>query len=258
MLFNIPEVSAYWVAGNYDGGCWILENSTNTISKYEVTVASTGERSFKKTVETSGVVARDQYCSYIVNDRTGKDGLWYISMYDIIHIDKKGNVISGTRIIFLGDSLKANSLGVLVRRRSGYYWLYLDLEGNIISSGSGGYSQAIKTVTFKHCVEQDAHLLPLDEDPVWGSTGNLEWRKVGISGYFLPKTKYHQTRLTFRTEEDGKSPIVTSVVIPKPVVLKNIIKDQTKDLYLKTEFTGNEQTDSYASKLRCWWYIQED
>jgi len=257
-LSNIPEPSAKLVAGNYDGGCWIYEDSTNTILKYSPTETEDGEVVFTKTVDTGPIAGIDQICPTMTNDKTGKDGLWYVYNFDVIHLDSTGNIISATRIHFVADSLKANSLGVLVRRHSGYWWVYIDLAGTIINTGTGTYFQAIKTVTYKQAVEQDQRLLPLAEDPVWGSSGTLEWRKVPISGYFLPKTKYHQARLTFRTDEDGKSPAVTGLVIPKPVVLHDVAKNQTKALYVKTEFTGNEQPHEYFSKLRCWWHIQDD
>lgn len=256
--FNIADPSIKLVAANYDGGCWVYEDSTHTINKYVIAVNDDNNEYMKKVVSHRFVETSDTYCRCVANDKTGKDGLWFVVNYVLYHIDATGKILSDTKLPVLVDSLKSSSLGVLARRQEDSLFVFVDLNGKIINSGAGFAPQAVKTFNFSQTIQTANHVLPLETDPVWGTNGSLGWKKAPISGYFLPKTKYHQARYTLRTTVSGQSPELTSVVIPKPVVLTDIHKGDTADLFIRTNFTGNEDPNYYATKIRAWWYIQAD
>ena len=255
---SIIEYSASLVAGNYDGGCWIFETSKNSLLRYSPEYNDEGELIYSKVVNIPYISYSPDAVTSMVNDKTGKDGLWVINGRSVFHYNKYGELITTTNLTFGGDSLKATSLGVLVRKHEGHLYAFLDINGNLVKQGSTDSPQCLKILTFKNAVSSNTNdLLPLSYDPVWGSSGSLKWKKVCLSGYFLPKTKYHQVRITLRSEQINMSPSVTSVVIPKPVTLSDIPKNGTKPLYIKTFFNGNEDSIEYNTKLRCWWYIQD-
>jgi len=262
---HIPVISAKYVAGNYDGGCWILEESTRQLQKYEQTTSDSAEIQYIKTI------SKDSYVGYnsvkcISNDKTGKDGLWYINGPHVIHIDSYGITLSET---YIAGSTMYNKLVVSLDRVLVIYinenygnnyaatsnpTVTLDASGNIIDSYNLR-TPHIRIIDYSYYTETGEHLLPYADDPVWGDEGTLEWKKVALSGYFLPKTKYHQTRFVLRTTQSGVSPVLSNVTIPLPVIIPDIPVNSTKDLYIKTAYTGNEDQINYTTKLRCWWYI---
>jgi hypothetical protein len=260
LLHNIPEPSAKKVAFNYDGGCWIYENATQLINKYEPYTLETGELSFKKTIVFGPVTVYGEDCSDMVNDMTGKDGLWFCYSNNVVRINADGKISCTAVLSFKPTDLKDSSLGVLARSYNYGYYAFIDFSGNILYSGkdSASYRTGVKALTYKNAVAiNNTDLLPQDDDPVWGISGSLEWKKTSISGYFLPKTKYHQVRYTLRTTVNGATPEISSITIPKPVVITDIPKDSTKPLYIRTNFSGNEEYKDYNTKLKVWWYLPE-
>jgi hypothetical protein len=259
ILFTIPESTCTLVAANFDGGCWLYETSTNTLQKFEPVVLDTGELIYEKHLNTGPIAKEGHTCVDIANDYTGTDGVWYVVDRHLIHLSFDNKMLSDTVLPFIPTTLNASPLGVVVKRFNPGAWCFVDLCGTILNQGTHDIKITVgpKALTFDTAIRSGFSILPLSYDPLWGTNGSLQWDKKPLTGYFLPKTKYHQARYTFRTTISGNSPVISSIGIPTPVVIKDIPYNDTRDLYIKTSFTGNEETSEYKTSLKTWWHIQD-
>jgi len=62
-------------------------------------------------------------------------------------------------------------------------------------------------------------------------------------------------RYTLTTTVQDVSPKIKAVTMPKPIKIEDIPTGSFKTAYIRTNYTGEEDSASYTSRLKCWWYI---
>jgi hypothetical protein len=242
---TVEVTSAKLVSANSDGGFWVFEDSTNSILKME--------RSHAEYVSAVSIKVEDVL--FMEND--GLDGLWYVAGSTVFHISNSGANISDTMLSFTIESISSSPLGLVAQNSSGVY-VFIDNAGKVLVSeeSNGAHRLTPVGITYDNALSIGFNALPITNDPMWSENGELQYNKIPVSGSFLPKTKYHQFRYILRPN-NSTSPIVRDITIPKPIVINDIQLNGTKDIYIRTEFTGNDSPVEYTSKLKCWWHIQE-
>lgn len=101
---------------------------------------------------------------------------------------------------------------------------------------------------------QGSILIPQTADPVWST---LAWTEVPKNGYFLPKSRYHQARLTLQSNYSAINAKVNSISMQKPIKISSIQPNSGQDMYIKTTIPSDAVLDDYSAKLKTWWDIQE-
>ena len=100
-------------------------------------------------------------------------------------------------------------------------------------------------------------MLPITSDPVWGTSGSLTWTEVPKNGYFLPKERYQQARLTLTSLAKYTNPKVHSVTIPAPIRVTDLGPQSSRDIYVKTAIPSDADLTAYTARLKAWWDVQE-
>jgi hypothetical protein len=102
--------------------------------------------------------------------------------------------------------------------------------------------------------EQGSVIIPQGADPVWST---LAWKEVPKNGYFLPKNRYHQARLTLQSSYSAINAKVNSINIQRPIKISDIQPGSGQDMYVKTAIPSEAALSDYSVKLKTWWDIQE-
>jgi len=93
-------------------------------------------------------------------------------------------------------------------------------------------------------------------DPVWGTSGDLEWSEVSKDTHFLHHKLYHQARITLRSDSSD-TPEVEKIALPPTVELTNIAPQGSKNTYLKTVVASGTVRSRQSGKLRTWFSLEE-
>ena len=239
---SMPSVGG--VASTSDNGCWALDinNKQAFAFDYESTPLTVVNLVRSPTVNTINRMDTDR-----------DDGFWYYSDDGYIcHVDKYGK---------LGVEIQTSLVVTKVTGGDDIVMFYSSSERKFEVYNTLGVFFGSKTIsnscvcffpTLMHSV--DGVVNPQSYDPVWGENGSLGWNIVKNDGYFLPKTTYHQVRLTLRTYDVEKTPIVHNVVVPPAVKIQDIYPQQSRNVYFKSNLSG-EVHGEYEVDLKVWWEI---
>lgn len=232
------------VCSTSDNGCWVVDNNNYSLKRYD----------YNGNVINTGNLYKE--ATKMVND--GEDGFFYISGDYVYHVlNTGGNGISvnldiPTNIINGGDI-------IVVYSHSNKRIDVVDKEnGTILKTITQAQYPGIPGVYSIHYAlfsDSDSSLLPTSFDPVWGTSGTLEWKTVKKNEYILPKRLFHQSRITLTTTDHTISPSLDSVAIPPAVKVQDIQPQNSQPLYIRTNFTEGANTQDYITNLRVWWEI---
>ncbi len=245
-----------------ENGCWVTYN--NGINYVVCLYSYEGE--LKKTVYPRHTPKR------LTSDFKG--GFYYLlddlpDGPNILHVNANGDE---TMAVTVENPyrLKGCPVGVVVRSKiQGCCW-YIDEEsGDVSVPIYPAYGQRSNSVadfptifywdyssTEKFSDIYGSNLLPLSYDPVWGDSS--DWEEVPKNGYFLPKTVYHQARITLQSRVSSANPHLTGVYLPKAIKVPDIPCKDSKDFYLKTDIPVNvTDTIDYTAKIKAWWDIED-
>jgi len=85
-------------------------------------------------------------------------------------------------------------------------------------------------------------------------------RKIKVYLYMY-KSAHTYSAVPYIDEINAKitlSPSLHTVGVPEPIKLVDIMPQESKNVYLKTNFPVGTQEDNYETQLKCWWGNQED
>ena len=232
------------VCSTSDNGCWVVDNNNYSLKRYD----------YNGNVINTGNLYKE--ATKMVND--GEDGFFYISGDYVYHVLNTGgngisvNLAAPTNIINGGDIIvvysSSNKRIDIVAKENG---TVLKTITNTQSPGIPG----VYSMYYDIFSDSDSNLLPTSFDPVWGTSGTLEWATVKKNEYILPKRLFHQSRITLTTTDYTISPSLDSVAIPPAVKVQDIHPQNSQPLYIRTNFTEGANTQDYITNLRVWWEI---
>lgn len=245
--------SPYSVCGTSDNGCWVSDTLDHKVRRYNYSGV------LVKTVNI-GVDATSIVTDY-------NDGFWYLAGRNIGHVSSNGTIlVSGIEIMVGADSSLMPIEGGCAIWSNTYDWVkFLDENGSVYKTyalpNAPTYSPCILSISHDRFIEGRAlDILPVSYDPVWSDDSlptYLSWKEVKKDGYFLPKLKYHQARITLRNNDGVSTPLLQSIGISPSVKVQDIQPQTSKNIYVKTNFPGDIEMQDYDSRIKCWWEVEE-
>jgi hypothetical protein len=231
-----------------NNGCWVVDNDSTDLNarKYD------SDGNLLKTVSL------EREASRMSTDLS--DGFWYISGTYVYHVNSAGTEVASVSVGASLSRIKAGHDGCIVWSSNSDFVKYIDNDGNIVRTISGPSSDTAYPALFSHNynnhVEFNSNLLPTSDDPVWGTSGSLEWYEVVKSGYFLPKKLYHQIEVTLSTDK-LTSGTLDKILIPMPIKLEDLNPQDSRNVYVKVDIPASVSLDTYSARLKCWWGISD-
>lgn len=240
------------VASTMDGGVWVEEDSLNKVYRYDYSGNKIATFNIPEDAAYGGAgVSR---MSHDFNN-----GFWYRHGDIIRHVTSNGVVDFGPIQIADPNRLRGTPIGCFVHSTDDNKMYWAGLNGDLkVRNMPGGEASIIGTFYYGHdeFVNYKQAYLPTSYDPIWGTTGSLEWKTVSKNGYFLPKCKYHQFRITLR-DTSTEDAALKQVILAPAVKTEDIQSGQSKNLYIKTDIPIGADISEYEVKLRSWWGISD-
>jgi hypothetical protein len=232
------------VCSTGDGGCWVSDIVGYTVKR------------FIDDGSSLGIIQATHSMYYICND--GSDGFWGANNNQISHHDSSG-VRRITFAVSAPTQIRAEKGYVAVYSASNDSIIIYNNNGNILKTMTTGYTTTgffdIYHVEHDTHCKSDIQVLPATYDPVWGVSGTLAWQKVKASGYFLPKTKYHQVKFDLMTNNPSVTPIIHEILSPPAVKVEDIQPNSSQPLYIQTNFPNESFDTNETTRLKVWWGI---
>jgi len=125
----------------------------------------------------------------------------------------------------------------------------IEILGNYIYS----YSELKKDFRrFKVVKENwESGFLADKDDGNWYNNGGIPWIEVFENSELLPQERYIQYKVQMSVEEGSNSALLSDAVIVKPLVLKDVLPNQYKNVYVKTLLDNTFETNKfYTGRLR--------
>jgi len=230
-----------------EGGVWVLHNDQMEIIKYD------------KFYNIKLIILFNELVTKMSPDKDG--GLWVTQSLLLKYINKDNTIVeiftlpnaptwmvTGYKSCFLYN----NTL------RTGYFFRYPD---GLVKEDIYSYSLYISPLFFCH-TNEDAiigkkNYLPISYDPNWGTDGIIEWEDVQVNGYYLPKNKYHQLKITLKATNFDQTPKIKKIKMATSIKLVDIQKNTYKSIYLKLDVPNQFKNHTYNTKIKCWWEDKE-
>ena len=243
ILGTTTMLSAGSVASTSDNGCWALDINNKQAFAFDCeSIPLTAVNLVRPPSANTG--------NSMDTDRD--DGFWYYSDDGYVcHVDKYGKLGADIQTSLVVTKVTGGDGIVMVYSSSEKKFEIYNTQGTFLGSNvASGYMCHFPTLL--HSVDNAVN--PQYYDPVWGENGSLEWNVVKNNGYFLPKTAYHQVRLTLRTYDVEKTPTVHNIVAPPAVKIQDVYPQQSRNVYFKSNLSG-EIHGEYEVDLKVWWEI---
>lgn len=128
----------------------------------------------------------------------------------------------------------------------------------IFSASDGVDSQEqFKHLTINRVGTESAELtdiaIPLHaRDPLFGEAGTLPWYITTVNGSLIPKYKYIQFRLTFRSSGTLSQAKVSGIRFPVIQKLEQVPVSGTKSVFVRYNFPVNNNLGTNVFKLKSW------
>lgn len=249
-VVSVVLSSPQYVSANSDGGCWVMDISDRKAYRYNI-----------NGVLVDTVDDLEATLGKMCNDND--DGFWYIGDNKVHHVNSGGIkdatvdvVYSPYAVIATWDGLISYSIisdtiehivgGAIVKT---YTWEY----GNGYTGIPGVFSYKYNDFINNPLGVTDT--FPLSYDNVWGDSGTLEWKEVKKDGYFLPKEKYQQVEVTFRSS--GVKPYLNKIIMAPSAKVQNIYPQSSQNVYVRTNITSQTENRTYDTRLKVWWDVNE-
>jgi hypothetical protein len=244
VILNEPRA----VCGTLDNGCWVIDNEDEKAYRYN---------SNSSRVQTVNI---ERTATRMSSDM--ENGFWYINGNYIYHVDSNG--VEDVEVYVDQPAwVSGGHNGCVVTSTVHDTIKYIDKDsGSIIRSYDPGVIAGPAAMfSFRHedYVEfkNTTNFIPTSYDPIWGTGGSLEWKTVSKTGYFLPKCRYHQFRITLR-DTISENAALKQVILAPAVKTEDIQPGQSKNLYVRTNIPIGSDITDYEIKLRTWWGIEDN
>ena len=232
------------ICATSDNGIWVIDNNTKTAYRFDANANQIDSVYIGSTA--------------LWMDNDGFDGFWYINDTSYTHYTEYGTLADGPFAIDGAPTqIRVGKEIVVILCYNDSKNLVYDKSGNLIKSLGGGSITYIPTVI---SLDLDnfcsSHEYPAPFDPVWGENSPLEWKKVPMNGYAVPKNQYHQLRFTLRMDGDN-TPVLKSISSPKVVRISDISPKTSRNVFIRPGDLSSNSIEDIEVKLRTWWYIEE-
>jgi hypothetical protein len=246
LLHTISLNNPNKLCGTSDNGCWIVDNASSVYKAYRYDY----DASLQQTVDL------DRYVTDICSDLD--DGFWYISGSYVYHVNSDGVETCSCLVTDYLSRVHAGYEGCVVWSNVNNSMTHVNSDGVIVNVyNSPGTATEVQpkllSINYNAWVDLKIDCLPVEYDPVWGTTGSLEWREVKKDGYFLPKYMYHQAKITLRNEDASSTPYLNRINMPPAVRLQDLQPQSSRNVYVKTTIPYDAVVTEYDAKLKCWW-----
>lgn len=258
----------YGVCGTEDNGCWVVDlgdpTHGNCVKRFSwvgdlVDVIPTGTTSLYR----------------ITHDH--KDGFYACTEKNIgkvYHYNSEGVKTMSLENLFSYNHLRAGRRGVVLFSSSLQKIVYVELASKSVI-WEKTYKDDLYTGTYENCTIPDIfswdettqdsfgtdygkNLIPTPYDTLWGLGTTLSWREVPKDGYFLPKNKYHQVRVTLRNYDGESSPRVNSIIMAPTEKITDILPKSSKPIYVRTEIPADVDVSLFNTRLKVWWDLEDN
>jgi len=237
----------YALEPDQEGGVWVIYNNQMGVIKYNKSYSIELTLSFNEPI------------SKISSDKDG--GLWVIQGLLLKYFSKDGTIVKNFMLTNLITCISAGHKSCFLyinSLKTGYFFRYPD---GLIKEILFDETQFLPPLFFCHTYEDELlskkDYLPVSYDPNWGTNGAIEWENVQINGYYLPKNKYHQLKITLKTGNTNNTPRIKKIKIVPSIKLVDIQKDTYKSIYLKLDVPNQYKNQTYNTKIKCWWEDKE-
>jgi len=253
IIVTTPIPNAAFITSTLDGGCWVCDDDTWRMHR----LAKTGE-----VLSTWDGITNDLAPMLAIeSDLQESDGVWALHGAYVHHYSAEGTADVGNYFPGASD-INVSSLGVEVYSFSKRQMWFMNFKGEITHStvNNLGPFDSLKprlasSLAIKHydiVNYNEVKYLPLSSDPVWGDSGSLTWTEIPKNGFYLPKLRYHQFRLTLNRESDAGYPVLEGLYMPMAVAIPDIEPQGHRPLYVKVKFDGISD-ETFITKIKCWW-----
>jgi hypothetical protein len=263
-LVTINLVDPYQVCVNSDDSCWVIDNADPDFGKTIKKYSSLGI--LEKTIVTVG--------TFLVISSDFMDGFYVFSTNDtpqqVHHYDSNGNRTMVVSNLASDSNIHGGMYGVVMyssilkriryieKKSSQIVWTkyYSDIftESN--------YAHSSPPVLFCFGIEEQnrynnsTRLIPQSFEEHWGSSSNsLPWKVVPKDGYFLPKTRYHQVRLTLRNFDGKTTPYVHDIILAPAISITDIKPYESKPLFVRTNIPAGTELKQLSTRIKVWWDV---
>lgn len=233
------------VCATSDNGCWVVDNYNYALRRYN----------FDGEIIITGNLNRT--ATKMIND--GEDGFFYISGDYVYHVLNTGQ--SGISVVLDSptDIMNGNDIFAVYSSTNHTITVIDKSSGAILKTINQRYNYngipALYSMNQEKHSESYTNVLPLSYDPIWGVSGTLDWYMVKRNEYILPKKRYHQVKTTLTTTDYTNSPSVNGIATPPAVKIQDIQPQDSKPLYIRTNFEEGANMQDYITNLRVWWEI---
>lgn len=247
------------IAALSDGGCWYIRDD-------ELVRLNTDAE------EIDSFTLPTNTCSYVYLDKT-EDGFWIHDSNDIYYLDISGNQIFTVNIPNLVIVTSITTDGMIVKIHDGsttvppqasyiskYYkrvmrtWDYPTNEGGL--DGTFDYNRlGSRSNTYDDPNYSSYFPITIDDD--WQVSA--KWKKVSLRNYNFSNELYHQIRIGLHADSSANSPRVYGLWTQRAIELPNILPGNYAKFYLKsnTSSLNENDTGTYTSNIRAWWFVEE-
>jgi len=246
-LNNIVLDSPHSLERDYEGGVWVVYSNQMKIIKYSKYYNIELTISFNTPVDK------------ISSDMDG--GLWVIQGLILKYISKDSTIVKSFLLSNTPTWITAGRKSCLLYNNTiniGYFFRYPD---GLIKEVVFDHTQYHPPLFFCYGYEEELinkkNYLPVSYDPNWGTNGTIEWEDVQLNGYYLPKNKYHQLKITLKSSKYENTPKVKKIKITPCIKLVDIQKNTYKSVYLKLDVPNQFKNITYDTKIKCWWEDKE-
>jgi len=246
-LNTITLTTPYALEPDQEGGVWVIYNNRMGIIKYN------------KSYNIELTLSFNEPVSKISSDKDG--GLWVIQDLLLKYFSKDGTIVKKFMLTNYITWMSAGYKSCFLYTNSlkiGYFFRYPD---GLIKEILFDETQFLPILFFCHTYEDELlskkDYLPVSYDPNWGTNGTIEWKDVQVNGYYLPKNKYHQLKITLKTGINDNTPKVKKIKLAPSIKLVDIQKNTYKSIYLKLDVPDQFKNQTYNTKLKCWWEDKE-
>lgn len=267
-IYTINLLGLGRVCTNYDDSCWVIDNADvvykNTVKHYSA------EGELQHTIST------DVAFSLISTDFDG--GFYALSTSStppvLKHYDGNGNLLMTVSGLTYDNSICGGRYGVVLHSSSLLRIRYISNATKSIIwtkwyselyTGSDSYTLSYVPAILSFALEDQNNFLdapkiiPQSTEVYWGnSEDSLDWQIVPKDGYFLPKVRYHQLRLTLRNFDGISTPIVHSIVLAPAVLISDIPPQQSKPLFIRSNIPAGQPISQLNTRIKVWWDVKEN
>ncbi|MBV5347603.1 hypothetical protein JZU46_05245 [bacterium] len=250
----------YGVCSTEDNGCWVVDNDDPT---YKYTV-----KRYNWHGVLQQIIPTERPLYRLTHDHaSGFYARADIAIGEVYHYDNFGNMTMKVVNVATYEWLRGGRRGVVIHSPSISKIAYISLaEKKIVwektrmemSGNTTNTSSYTPDIFSWDIVSERAYaaaygskLLPVAYDMVWGTA--LPWIEVPKDGYYLPHCRYHQVRVTLQNTDGTTSPTLNKMIISPVVAIRDILPQQSKPLYIRSNIPAEADGRQFNVRLKVWW-----